>query len=115
VLPELNSMVLNGLSGISRIICRYSSLPSAINSKPEHESVATTLSLLKGWLVDQWTPEQAKGAVSKHPGAQPVKDPPPRSAERQEYWFSEDRAWGLWSRRTDGVCTPEGNACRHGE
>ena len=45
--------------------------------EPEQGSVAATLSLLKGWLLDQWTPDEAKGAVSKHPGAQPVKDPPP--------------------------------------
>jgi len=78
--------------------------------EPEHESVAATLSLLKGWLVDQWTPEHAKGAVSKHPGAQTVKDPPPRSAERQEYWFSEDRGFGIvvakdrWSLHSRGKC-----------
>jgi hypothetical protein len=48
--------------------------------EPNQESVAATLSLLKGWLVDQWTPDEAKGAVSKRPRAQPVKDPPRRSA-----------------------------------
>ncbi|HVA51226.1 MAG TPA: hypothetical protein VNH11_33095 [Pirellulales bacterium] len=49
--------------------------------QPAEESVGATLSLLKGWLVDQWTPDEAKGAVRKHPGAQPVKDPPPRLAD----------------------------------
>jgi hypothetical protein len=46
--------------------------------EPEHERVALTLPLLKGWFVDQWSPDEAKGAVSKHPGVQPVKDPPAR-------------------------------------
>ena len=51
--------------------------------EPEQESVAATLSLLKGWLVDQWTPDEAKEAVSMHPGAQAVKDPPQRLAEKE--------------------------------
>ena len=78
--------------------------------EPEHESVVATLSLLKGWLVDQWTPEQAKEAVSKHPRAQPVKNPPAKSAERQEYWLSEDRGFGIvvakdrWSLHSRGKC-----------
>jgi len=78
--------------------------------EPEDNSVAATLSLLKGWLLDQWTPDQAKVAVSKHPGAQPVKEPPSRSTERQEYWFSEDRGFGIvvekyrWSLHSRGKC-----------
>lgn len=49
--------------------------------EPNQESVVVTLSFLKGWLVDQWTADEAKKAVSKHPRAQPIKDPPPRSSE----------------------------------
>lgn len=49
--------------------------------RPDEESVAATLSLLKGWLVDRWAPDEAKSAVGKHPGAQLVKDPPPRLAD----------------------------------
>lgn len=43
---------------------------------PADDTIATTFSLLKGWLVDQWTPDEAKRAVSKHPGARLVKPPP---------------------------------------
>ena len=103
-------MVLNGLSGnqpddVPVLVAAFRD-----QLEPEHESVAATLSLLKGWLVDQWTPEQAKEAVSKHPRAQPVKNPPPKSAERQEYWFSEDRGFGIvvakdrWSLHSRGKC-----------
>jgi hypothetical protein len=49
--------------------------------EPDQESVAATLPLLKGWLVDQWTLDAAKVAVSKHPGAQAVKDPPPKAPD----------------------------------
>jgi hypothetical protein len=48
--------------------------------EPEAESVTATLSFLKGWLVDQWTPTETTAAVSKHPGAQPVQDPPAKCA-----------------------------------
>ncbi len=49
---------------------------------PKPESVAATFSLLKGWLLDEWTPEQAKRSVSKHPGVQPAQDPPPQTGGR---------------------------------
>lgn len=39
----------------------------------KQENIATVLSLLKGWLVDGWTPDEAKAAVSKHPRALPVQ------------------------------------------
>jgi hypothetical protein len=51
--------------------------------EPEKESIAVTLSLLKGWLVDQWTPDEAKGAVGKHPGVQEIKEPHHRFADQQ--------------------------------
>ncbi len=47
--------------------------------EPDQESVAATLSLLKGWLVDEWTPELAKTAVSEQAGAKLVKDFPSHS------------------------------------
>lgn len=43
--------------------------------QPEEESVGRTLAILKGWLVDQWTTDETKQAVAKHPGAQAVKTP----------------------------------------
>ena len=42
---------------------------------PEKANVAADLLLFKGWLVDEWAPEEAKVAVSKHPGYQPIKEP----------------------------------------
>src|SRR5207245_8413569 len=51
--------------------------------EPDKASVAVTLALLKGWLVDQWTPEVAKAAASEHPGVQAVKAFPRRLAEKE--------------------------------
>jgi hypothetical protein len=48
---------------------------------PKQEIVNDTLSLLKGWLVEGWTPAEAKLAVGRHRGAQVVEElPPPRQA-----------------------------------
>lgn len=52
--------------------------------EPDHDSVVAALSLLKGWLVDGWAPDEAKNNVAKHLGAQPVKSPPTRTATTQE-------------------------------
>ena len=41
---------------------------------PQQESVDSTLALLKGWLVNQWSPDAAKDAVKKHPRCQIVDD-----------------------------------------
>jgi hypothetical protein len=40
---------------------------------PTPQNVAVVLSLLRGWLLDEWTTEQAKAAVSAHPRSQPVE------------------------------------------
>lgn len=50
---------------------------------PGEGRVALTWPLLKGWLLDQWTPAEAKQAVSKHPGVRVVKDPPRHLAEKR--------------------------------
>jgi hypothetical protein len=50
--------------------------------EPKPENVATALRLLKGWLVDGWTPEEAKAAVTSHPRAQPVEEMPPPNGEK---------------------------------
>jgi Zn-dependent peptidase ImmA (M78 family) len=74
------------------------------------ESVATVLSLLRGWLVDGWTCEEAKAAVGRHPRVQPVADLPVPSAEKREYWLSEERGFGIvvtkdrWSLYARGAC-----------
>lgn len=46
----------------------------------EVEHVGRTLTLLKGWLLDQWTADETKREVCKHPGVQTVKPPPDRVA-----------------------------------
>jgi Zn-dependent peptidase ImmA (M78 family) len=77
---------------------------------PEPESVAVTLSLIKGWLVDQWTPDETKDRASKHPGFQAIKEPPPRSSEKKTYWLAEDNGFGFliangrWSLRSREKC-----------
>ncbi len=78
--------------------------------EPNQENVTTTLALLKGWLVDEWTPDEAKGAVGKHPRSQAIKEPPPPSTDKQEYWLAEDRGFGIvvatdrWSLYARGEC-----------
>jgi len=75
---------------------------------PTPERVACVLSALKGWLIDDWTVEQAKAAVSQPANATVAGIRPPKR-ERQEYWLSEDRGfgivlendrWGIYSRST---------------
>jgi hypothetical protein len=50
--------------------------------EPKCENVTTALAIVKGWLLDGWTPEEAKAAVRTHPRAQPVEEMPPQSAEQ---------------------------------
>src|SRR5271157_345717 len=75
--------------------------------EPKRENVTNTLLLLKGWLVDGWTPDNAKAAVGLHPRVQPLQELPLPSGERKDYWLSADRSfgivvtmdrWGLYSR-----------------
>jgi hypothetical protein len=42
---------------------------------PKSENVTPALLLLKGWLVDAWSPDEAKAAVRAHPRAQLVEEP----------------------------------------
>lgn len=42
------------------------------SQQPHPENVAAVLSLLSGWLVERWTADEAKAAVSTRPQAQPV-------------------------------------------
>jgi hypothetical protein len=44
--------------------------------EPRRENVADTLLLLKGWLLDGWSPDEAKRAVGQHPRAQVVEELP---------------------------------------
>lgn len=41
--------------------------------QPKPENIAVALALLKGWLVDGWTPAEAQAAVATHPRVQPVE------------------------------------------
>ena len=45
--------------------------------EPTREGVMTALALIKGWLVDGWTPDEARAAVGRHPRVQPVEELPP--------------------------------------
>jgi len=51
---------------------------------PKQENVAAALSLFKGWLLDGWTPEEAKAAVSRHPRCQKVVEVLAPSNENNE-------------------------------
>src|SRR5262245_29423751 len=42
--------------------------------EPKPENVTDALSLLKGWLVEGWTLDEARLAVGQHPGAQVVEE-----------------------------------------
>jgi hypothetical protein len=50
--------------------------------RPSPENVGAVLAVLKGWLVDDWTPDEAKAAVSKHPRAFAIQEPPALSGCR---------------------------------
>lgn len=39
---------------------------------PKREEVAATLFFLKGWLCDEWTQDDAKAKVNRHPGCAPT-------------------------------------------
>jgi hypothetical protein len=60
--------------------CEQDDLPVAVAAfrrpllpRPDH--VAVSLSLLKGWLLDRWTPAEAKIALQKHPRARALEEP----------------------------------------
>lgn len=60
------------------------------------DKVEAVLSILKGWLIDGWTPEKAKSEVGKHPNVLPVRDrPPPDSGSKQEYFLSPEQRFGF--------------------
>jgi hypothetical protein len=44
--------------------------------EPTRENVMTALALIKGWLIDGWTPDEARAAVGTHPRARPVEELP---------------------------------------
>jgi len=43
--------------------------------QPNGDAVAAVLALLRGWLVESWSGDEAKAAVRKHPGARPDVGP----------------------------------------
>ena len=51
--------------------------------QPKQENVTVALSLLEGWLVDGWTPDEAKAAVRKHPRAQIVEERLPPNSDKE--------------------------------
>ena len=53
--------------------------------EPKQETVAGALSLLKGWLLDAWTPDEAKLAVAQHPRSHIVEEvPAPSTSVRKK-------------------------------
>jgi hypothetical protein len=52
---------------------RVTAFREPLDPKPENFGLA--MPLLKGWLVDRWTPEKAQAEVGKHLRAQTVDEP----------------------------------------
>lgn len=65
------------------------------SAEPHEERVAATFALLQGWLLEGWTPAEAKAEVGKHPRAQAIKVSPPFPAKSSEYWLSADKGFGI--------------------
>ena len=61
---------------------------------PNKQQIADVLSLLKGWLVDEATPDDARSAVGKRADVY-VQEKAPARSDTQEYWLSDDRAFGI--------------------
>jgi Zn-dependent peptidase ImmA (M78 family) len=78
--------------------------------EPNQQFLGTTFTLLKGWLVDKWTSDEAKAAVERHPRRHPIADVAVPNAEKREYWLSEDQSFGFivtkdrWSLYNRGHC-----------
>lgn len=41
--------------------------------EPQSEDISRALKLLKGWLLDAWTPDEARTAVGSHPRVRPTE------------------------------------------
>src|SRR5438552_12450514 len=61
---------------------------------PTPDRVAAILSILRGWLIDQWTVETAEQVAASHGNARLERIVPPNTL-RQEYWLSSDEAFGI--------------------
>jgi Zn-dependent peptidase ImmA (M78 family) len=61
---------------------------------PDPDRVIATLSILRGWLVDQWTVKTAERTAAIHANARLVRIAPPKS-DIQEYWLSSDHCFGI--------------------
>ena len=62
---------------------------------PTPEGVANSLPLFRGWLAENWTPEQTKANIGRHPGAVSVSVRPATAKDKKEYWLSEDHDFGF--------------------
>jgi Zn-dependent peptidase ImmA (M78 family) len=65
---------------------------------PNEKQIADVLSMLKRWLVDEATLDEARSAVGKRANVH-VQEIAPARSETKEYWFSDDRAFGLVVRK----------------
>ncbi|MFI5454173.1 MAG: ImmA/IrrE family metallo-endopeptidase [Isosphaerales bacterium] len=61
---------------------------------PNQEQIANVLSILKGWLLDEVTLDEVRSAVGKRANVR-VQEIAPARSEAQEYWLSDDRAFGI--------------------
>ncbi|HEV7221132.1 MAG TPA: ImmA/IrrE family metallo-endopeptidase [Pirellulales bacterium] len=61
---------------------------------PTDKRVAAVLSVLKGWLLDSWSPEQAKRVISQN-SVQQLETRPSIHADDKEFWLSEDNSVGF--------------------
>lgn len=50
--------------------------------EPKPENVGIVMKLMKGWLINHWSPEKAMSEVGNHPRAQTVDEPPTSDQKR---------------------------------
>ncbi len=61
---------------------------------PTEAKVNAVLSLMKGWLLDKWTAEDARKVVLQS-STQPITPLSPVRKDDSEFWLSDDRAVGF--------------------
>src|SRR5437870_4508297 len=66
---------------------------------PTRERVAFVLSVMKAWLLEEGTIEEAKAVAERDQHAVPESELAVRS-EKQEYWLSENRDFGIVVKQT---------------
>ncbi len=62
--------------------------------EPDRARVAQVASILKGWLIDEMSLEEAKTAVGVN-AAVGIPEITPERSDTREYWLSDDREFGI--------------------